>query len=225
MNFLSHAIPYFSDPLVAVCTAVPDWLSVIDRRVRARRRMAEAVMDSTDADLRQVAKGILNHIHDDRWFHTTPAFVQTNLELAVSLRDLLPNDRGFRPMFVGHIVIEMLLDSIWLREQPQLGEQYYEMVEAAPADLIQRCVNQITGKPTEQLVPTIQRYSEAKFLYDYLQPEGMLLRLNQVLRRVSLVELPDSLIPWLQQAGELVEFRRVRFLTKPDGSTHFPTIP
>ena len=225
MNFLSHAIPYLSEPLVAVCTAIPDWLSVIDRRIRARRAKAEAVLDSADADLRKVATGILNHIHDDRWFHTTPAFVQTNLELAVSLRDRLPGDRGFRPMFVGHIVIEMLLDSLWLRDQPALGEQYYEMVEAAPADLIQRCVNQITGKPTDDLVPTIRRYCETKFLYDYLQPEGMLLRLNQVMRRVSLAELPESLIPWLQQASELVEFRRARFLTKPDGSTSFPTIP
>lgn len=225
MNFLCHAIPYLDDPLVAVCTAVPDWLSVVNRKIRARERMATAALESEDVAVRSVATGILNHIRDDRWFHTTPDFVQTNLELAVSLRELLPGDRGFRPMFVAHIVIEVFLDAFWIRDRPEFAERYYGLIDQASPELIQRCVNEITGKPTDQLAGTIRRYAEAQFLYDYLDHTQLLKRLNQVMKRVGLVELPESVLPWLQEASELVEFRRVRFLTQPDGSTRFPSIP
>ncbi len=224
MNFLCHAIPYFDQPLVAICTAVPDWLSVVDRKIRARERMAVAVLESEDEVLRQVATGIIRHIRDDRWFHSTPAFAQTNLELAVGLRDHLPGDRGFRPMFVGHILIEMLLDAYWIRDRPELAAQYYRLIDHASHEQIQRCVNEITGKPTEKLVDTIRRFSELRFLYDYQDHSRLLFRLNQVMRRVGLADLPDSILPWLQEADELVEFRRLRFLTPPDGSSPFPPI-
>ncbi|QDV46617.1 hypothetical protein Enr13x_65260 [Stieleria neptunia] len=225
MNFLSHAIPYLDHPLVAVCTGVPDFLSVVDRKIRARERMATAALDSDDGAVRDVATGILHHIRDDRWFHNTSAFVESNLQLAVGLRDLLPGDRGFRPMFVGHILIEILLDALWIRDRPELIERYYRLVDDTSPELIQRCVNQITGKPTDRLADAIRRYAEARFLYDYVDHTQLLMRLNQVMRRVGLAELPDSVLPWLQEASELVEFRRVRFLTPPDGSTLFPPLP
>ncbi|MCA9136526.1 MAG: hypothetical protein KDB00_07200 [Planctomycetales bacterium] len=225
MNFLSHAIPYLDDPMVAVCTGVPDFLSVIDRKIRARERMATAALESDDIVLRQVATGIINHIRDDRWFHGTAAFVESNLQLAVGLRELLPDDRGFRPMFVGHIVIEILLDSFWIRDYPEIAKTYYQLVDDVSPELVQRCVNHITGRPTDQLAGAIRRYAKARFLYDYLDHKQLLMRLNQVMRRVGLAELPDSVLPWLQEASELVEFRRVRFLTPPDGPNLFPPIP
>lgn len=224
MNFLCHALPYLDDPLVAVATAVPDLLSVVDRKIRARERMAVGGLESDDAAVRAVARGILHHIHDDRWFHGTEAFVQSNLELAVALRDRLPGDRGFRPMFVSHVVIEVLLDAFWIRDQPDLARDYYRLIDATDPELVQSCVNRITGKPTDNLAATIRRFADARFLYDYLEHERLLLRLNQVMRRVGLDKLPQSVTPWLQYAEELVEFRRARFLTRPDGSTSFPPI-
>ena len=216
MNFLCHAIPYLDEPMVAVCTAVPDWLSVVDRKIRARERMAVAALDEKDTELAAVATGILHHIRDDRWFHATAAFAETNLTLAVQLREELPGDQGFRPMFVGHILIEMFLDGFWIRDDPRLAKQYYDFVDGACASTIQRCVNQITRKPTDRLVQTIRRFAEMQFLYDYLDEESLLYRINQVMRRVRLNELPDSVLPWIATARELVESRRESLLTPPN---------
>ena len=221
MNFLCHAMPYFDTPMISACTAVPDWLSVVDRRIRARGKLAAVHVDSDDESLSQVAAGVLKHIDDDRWFHGTGAFIETNMELAVQLRDLLPGDRGFRPTFVGHILIEMYLDAFWIRDDRSIVDRYYTMLGKLPATEIQRCVNVITGKPTDKLVATIERFIETKFLYDYLDDEKLLRRLNQVMKRVKLTALPDSLLDWLPKAAKLVESRRERFLTPPDGSTPF----
>ena len=221
MNFLSHAMPYFDTPLVAACTAVPDWLSVVDRKIRARKRLAIQHLDSDDPSLRDVAGGVIRHIEDDRWFHGTQAFIETNMLIAVQLRDLLPGDAGFRPTFVGHILIEMLLDAVWIRDDRSIADRYYQLLAEQPANEIQRCVNQITGKPTDKLVGTIERFVEMKFLYDYLDDEKLLMRLNQVMTRVKLAPLPESLVDWLPKTRKLVESKRERFLTPPDGSTPF----
>lgn len=221
MNFLSHAMPYFDTPLVAACTAVPDWLSVVDRKIRARKRLAIQHLDSDDPSLRDVASGVIRHIEDDRWFHGTQAFIETNMLIAVQLRDLLPGDAGFRPTFVGHILIEMLLDAFWIRDDRSIADRYYQLLAEQPSGEIQRCVNQITGKPTDKLVGTIERFVEMKFLYDYLDDEKLLMRLNQVMTRVKLAPLPESLVDWLPKTRKLVESKRERFLTPPDGSTPF----
>ena len=217
-------MPYFDTPLIAACTAVPDWLSVIDRKIRARGKLARQALDENDGDesLRMVAEGIIRHIEDDRWFHGTEAFISTNMEMAVQLRDRLPGDAGFRPTFVGHVLIEMFLDAFWIRDDETISQRYYELLESVSAPEIQRCVNRITGKPTDRLVRTIERFNEVKFLYDYLDHEKMLMRMNQVLRRVKLPPLPDSLVDWLPEASELVESRRMRLLTPADGSNPFP---
>jgi hypothetical protein len=222
MNFLCHALPYLNDdPLLAISTGIPDWLSVIDRKIRARRKLAEQHVNSADSELRSVARGVIRHIEDDRWFHATQAFVETNMSLAIQLRDRLPGDAGFRPMFVGHVLIEMLLDSFWIRDNRALVSQYYAALESTPFQAIQHCVNTITNKPTEQMVSVLERFTDAKFLYDYQAPEKLLLRLNQVMKRVNLALLPAEIADWLPAAEKLVESRRQRLLTPPDGTNPF----
>ena len=230
MNFLSHAIPYltsssFDSPLLAVSTGIPDWLTVVDRKIRARGKFAEQHVNSDDPELSDVAKGILLHISDDRWFHGTQAFVETNMELALQLRDQLPGDAGFRPSFVGHILIEMLLDGLWIRDDRNHADAYYAAIRQAPPATIERCVNVITGKPTTKLAAVIDRFTEIQFLYDYLDHEKMLMRLNQVMNRVGLPPLPATIVGWLPEAQDLVESRRRPLLTPPGDTNHFPPIP
>ncbi len=221
MNFLCHYIPYLDQPMLAISTGVPDWMSVVDRKVRARGKLAALHVNSDDHDLAQVASGILRHVDDDRWFHSSQAFAETNLQLAVELRDLLPGDTGFRPMFVGHILIEMLLDSYWLRDDPSIGARYYDAIASVDAEVIQRSVATITGKPVTGLAAVIERFAEIKFLYDYLDHEKLLMRINQVMSRVGLSQLPESLVEWLAKADKLVESRRVPLLTRPDAGDPF----
>ena len=224
MNFLCHAMPYLDQPLLAISTGVPDWLSVVDRKIRARGKLASQYLDSDDEDLRQVAGGVIRHIEDDRWFHGTQAFIETNMRLAVQLRDLMPDDAGFRPTFVGHILIEMMLDALWIRDDVSIADRYYETLRSCSAATVQRCVNQITGKPTDQLESAIERFIEIRFLYDYLDDEKLLMRLNQVMNRVGLTPLPPAVGRWLPSAWKLVESRRVRLLSPPDATNPFPPI-
>lgn len=211
--------------LVAVCTGVPDWLSVIDRKIRIRPRMATAHLDSSDAVIASVARGVMQHIDDDRWFHATEAFVQTNLQLAVELRDLLPGDAGFRPMFLAHILIEVMLDEMWINQDRGLAERYYEAVQQCDAPEVQRAINVISGKPSDKIVETINRYVDTAFLYDYADDDRLHFRMNQVMKRVGLSPLPDQIRDWYVDARATVALRRMRLLTPPpESDTVFPAM-
>ncbi len=129
------------------------------------------------------------------------------LQFAIELRDRLAGDEGFRPSFVGHILVEVLIDATLLRRQPSLGERFYDALNSISWMKIQRLVNQMTGSSTDQLEPTIRRFTESRFLYDYLQDDKLLFRLNQVMKRVQLPELPDSLMPWFSTARQVVQAR------------------
>lgn len=225
MNFLSHAVPHLDQPWVIVGTALPDWLSVLDRRVRARARLARPWLESDDEALRQVAGGVIRHHEDDRWFHGTRAFAETNLQLAVELRERLPGDDGFRPSFVGHILIEILLDACWIEEDRRWADRFYQAIDSVPPERVEGCAEAITGRPVPGLGELVRRFVDARFLYDYLDHDKLLFRLNQVMRRVGLAELPPAVRDWLPEAAETVQSRRVRLLSPPDGPSPFPLPP
>jgi hypothetical protein len=214
MNFLCHALPYLDRPVLAACTGIPDFLSVIDRKIRARGRMASPFLDSNDTVIRDVARGITAHIDDDRWFHGGETFVRMNLEFAVALRDLMPGDAGFRPTFLGHILIEMLLDANYLLHDRSLVDRYYAMFESLPLDAIESSVNMITGKPTDKIALTMKRFAETRFLYDYAADDSLLFRLNQVMRRVGLAQLDDAVQDWLPWARAQVLANHERLLNE-----------
>ncbi len=71
MNYLAHGWPFLDDPYFLAGTAVPDWLSVADRQVRARGKQAVPLGNDDDLRVAAVARGIVQHHEDDRWFHET----------------------------------------------------------------------------------------------------------------------------------------------------------
>ena len=207
MNFLAHAFRHLDRPYFVAGTAVPDWLSVVDRKIRAKSRYAEPFARDVDEEIRDTALGIMQHHRDDNWFHGSLVFNETMLEFAIELRDRLAGDEGFRPSFVGHILVEVLIDATLLQRQPSIGTRFYEAMNVISWPKIERLVNQMTQASTDQLVPTIQRFTEARFLYDYLQDDKLLFRLNQVMKRVKLPELPESLTQWFPAARQIVADR------------------
>lgn len=215
MNFLAHALDHLDHPYVVAGTSVPDWLSVIDRKVRARSVAAEKLLEDEDSRVREVAEGIIQHHVDDRWFHGGRAFTELNLEFAVELRDQLVDDEGFRPSFLGHILVELLIDADLIREDPGSVDRYYDALRSLSPSIVQHCVNRISKHSTDRIELLVPHFIAERFLYDYTDDGKLLFRLNQVMRRVRLPALPETLLPWLQSARRRVSLRRDE-LMRPD---------
>ena len=221
MNYLSHAYKYLADPYFVAGTSLPDWMSVIDRRNRARGQRAELVLDDADPRVVSLARGVIRHHHDDRWFHQTERFAVLSSGFAVELRALLTEQSGHQAAFVGHIVVELLLDSVLSDNNPDYLMGYYAAIESLDVRLVQEVANRICTKPFDALAMLIPRFLQERFLADYTDDDRLWMRLNHVMRRVGLPLLPESVISWLADARVRVREAAPNLLAEPSSHDQF----
>ena len=213
MNYLAHGYRFLERPLFVAGTAVPDWLSVVNRRVRARRRLVQPVVESTRSGfVRQVGQGILQHHADDDAFHRSEAFQQMEGILCGRFRSLMPDPYDHRPGFLGHIVVELMLDAALARQHASLLDEYYCAMDHVDVQVVEDVVNQMVTQPTDRLAFFIRRFREERFLYDYMDDQRMLFRLNQVLKRVGLSQMTLEFTSILAEARSMLIDRAAELL-------------
>ena len=220
MNYFAHGREFLQQPYVLAGTALPDWLSVVDRRIRVRSTAARPLTDDVDERIASVARGVIRHHEDDGWFHRTKAFAELSWEFTVVVREVLSPDPGLRPSFLGHILVELLLDATLIAERPADLEAYYKALDDLDAEAVSTAVKRMANRPADQLAWFIARFSEERFLYDYLDDVRLLYRLNQVMRRARLTVLPDEFLNILPDAREAVNRRKDELLCPTATSTN-----
>ena len=159
-----------------------------------------------------VARGVIQHIGDDARFHHTRAFVELSLELTAGVREALDEPSGLRPNFLGHVLVEVLLDALLIAENPARLEAYYRAIESADGERIEAAVNRMARRPTARLAPMIRLFCRERILSDYAEDGKLLLRLNQVMHRVGFARLPDDFRQVLPDARRRVDGRKAELL-------------
>jgi hypothetical protein len=155
---------------------------------------------------------MIQHWADDARFHATRAFVETSLALAVLARDALDEEGGLRGGFLGHLLTELLLDAWLIAQAPVRLERYYELLEAVDGGWIEATVNRVAPRPTQRLAVMFLGFRRERVLWDYPEDGKLLVRLNQVMRRLGLGELPGQVGAILPAARRLVESRATELL-------------
>lgn len=205
MNSFAHALPFLErNPYFAIGCALPDWLGAVDRRCRVRKNGASPFLENDDSLKRNLAGGVIQHIEDDRWFHQGERFTELSMEFAVELRELLVDDPGFRPGFLGHIIIELLLDGYLHENNEGKLEQFYSMVASADSAAIQDAVNEMATRSTSKLMDYFPIFLKVRYLFDYVDDELLTMRTNHVLKRVKLNSVSDNFVNWIPSARKRV---------------------
>jgi hypothetical protein len=239
MNYFAHGRRFVADPYFLAGTAVPDWLNVVDRRVRARAKAAQKLVADADPQVAAIARGIVQHHADDDWFHHTPAFAELSWQFTRQIRDLLPRDDGLRPSFLGHILVEILLDAALIEADPHGLEAYYTALESIDPVVVAQTVAEVARLQAARkhslnsgefsykeldyddfrarLANFIELFRQHRFLFDYADDGKLLYRLNQVMRRVNLPQLPDEMKGFLELGRPQVA-RRVNELLNAESS-------
>jgi hypothetical protein len=213
MNYFAHALPLLDRPYFAAGAGVPDWLSVADRRVRLRMKHIEPFLADADPVASAVAGGVRRHLDEDARFHNTRAFAELSWQLTVIVRDALRDHEGLRPSFLGHLLVEILLDAALAVEYPHLLERYYGLLDGIEPALVQDAVNRMAPRPTQRLSILIAEFGRQRILWDYLDDDKLLMRLNQIMRRVKLPTLPDEFADIFPTARILVSSRKDELLS------------
>ena len=117
-------------------------------------------------------------------------------------------DPGFRPSFLGHVLVEVLLDASLAARDAGRVESFYRTLEAVEPLGVQEAVNRMAPRPTNRLAAMIAAFRGERLLGDYLDDGRLLARLNQVMQRVRFAPLPDRFIELLPWARRLIDQRR-----------------
>jgi hypothetical protein len=206
MNYFAHGIRFLDRPWFLAGTALPDWLSLVDRRVRLRPKGLMPLADGSSSVEAELAAGALQHLEDDHWFHKTRAFAESTGRLTKIFGDFMGPGDGFRCGFVGHIACELILDAILIEKYPERLDAYYEVLQQLDGRRLNDAVTVLAGQSVD-LEPWLPRFCEAQFLRDYADPQRLAFRLNQVLRRVKLDPLPAGIEePLVTARGVVAEY-------------------
>jgi hypothetical protein len=204
VNYFAHAICYLDRPNFIAGLAVPDWLSVVNRRSRVRRKNVIASLQQLPAEECEIAMGILQHLDDDQWFHGTEAFFRTTGELGRRFREAMGPEDAWRCGFLGHVVLEMLIDRVLIENAPAALHRYYQAMEEVDRQQVQQLVSALATQPVPELAHFIDLFLRERFLEDYVDDLRLLRRLNQVMRRVGLAPLPTGVTSVLREGSRLV---------------------
>ncbi len=207
MNYLAHSLECLSDPYEVAGVAIPDWLGLTRPRLRCRSRQASPFVEGDNDLVASVARGVVRHHADDHWFHQTTAFMELSAELSRRIRHATADQDGVRPSFLGHILVELLLDATLIEQDPSRVDDYYAALAMVDSSRVAATVGQMIDADASPLGPIIERFVAMRFLYDYLEDQPLAFRLNQVMRRVGLPELPSKFIEMLPEARRLVADR------------------
>jgi hypothetical protein len=207
MNYFAHAIRFLDRGVFAIGTSLPDMLSVVDRRSRLRSKNVSPFADGSQSFQAEIAAGVLQHLEDDRWFHTTEGFLLTMDELTRIFKRVIGTHDGMRCSFLGHIVTELQLDAALDERYPNLLDEYYYRLNEIDAIAVAAEVDRLATKPVDGFAYLIEQFRKAQFLRDYRDPQTLLFRLNQVMKRVKLDQLPDLTTKALAESWEIVQTR------------------
>jgi hypothetical protein len=133
--------------------------------------------------------------------------MELSAELSRQIRHATADQDGARPSFLGHILVELLLDSTLIEQDRSRVDNYYAALAMVDNSRVAATVGQMIDADASPLGPIIERFVTMRFLYDYLEDQPLAFRLNQVMRRVGLPELPPTFVSILPEARRLVAER------------------
>ena len=117
-------------------------LSVVDRKVQVRSRNLKPLIETHQGDVAELASGMLQHLNDDHWFSCDSDLQSAQFGICSRhYEKLFLKTRRFAPHFLGHILIELLLDARLAECNPGLLNEYYDVLGQVDPVKIQSVIN------------------------------------------------------------------------------------
>jgi len=216
MNYFAHAFRFIGRPRFVTGTALPDWLSVVNRRLRFRPQRLDPAALHADQKISELMAGIKQHLEDDNRFHNCEAFSRCLVAVLQEVRPFL-NGVGIPPVFLSHLLVEVLLDAQLVRTRQADVSRYYADLESVDPDWTEWATGEILGQSVSGLAHFIRLFCRERILFDYADNMSLLRRLNQVMRRLRLPNLSDSFQEAVEASRPIVTAHAEELLRALDG--------
>ncbi len=183
MNYLTHfLIDHKKDnPNYNFGLALPDLVNISKRGWRAESQLFPVENENVN----QIWEGYQQHFAADAQFHNSELFVKHSKRLRKEFEVHGLNQPGIRLFFVGHVLLEMLLDRHIIKTRREIADQFYEQLNLVNESDIESFFEFTGDKIPYSFLEFFGKFKNSRYLYSYAEDNGMFFALNRLLRRTG----------------------------------------
>ncbi len=137
----------------------------------------------TNTNQEAILKGWKRHLEVDRIFHSSSFFLHHQHQIKLVLREELLNS-PVKPFFLGHISLELLLDSILIAEKLLSIEKLYSQLALVKESEIRIFLqlNKIANE--DKFLAFFDRFIKEQYLYSYADDKKITYALKRICMRL-----------------------------------------
>ncbi|HTN21486.1 MAG TPA: hypothetical protein VL125_13475 [Pelobium sp.] len=183
MNFLSH---YYFDrtkenPYEVFGMVLPDLLKNADKTWNVHPEKHSILVSSPRQN--NIITGWKRHLEVDRIFHNSEFFKYHQHQIKLSIREVISSS-PVKPFFLGHIGLELLLDSLLISEKLISIEKFYIKLASIEEEEIRLFLqlNLITDQ--DKFFRFFNNFVAEKYLYNYADESKIAYALKRICMRL-----------------------------------------
>lgn len=189
MNFLSHFYHAFpcANAYYACGTVLPDIVSNYSYRTGEIVKVHVAKLkESQHANCNQIAEGVKQHYFTDAHFHVSDFFTKNTKGIEQSIQGLPFTCFTKRLFAFSHVLLEIMLDRKLLKEQQQVCDTFYSMLQQVDlAVLEQFLIENTKAKHPGKAAEHFSTFCRRRFIYEYLENDVVSEMLNRINQRIG----------------------------------------
>jgi len=181
MNFLSH---YYFDRDVADCyhilgTVLPDLLKNADKTIVLHPEK----LNHPDKNVNSIVTGWNKHLVVDRHFHSSDFFKTHSHQLK---KLLLPSIEGspVKPFFLGHIAVELILDSLLITTNKINVDAFYNHLGNCEDNIMWEFFHAAGLKESAFFFRYFERFKKDRYLHTYAELPQITYALKRICMRI-----------------------------------------
>lgn len=202
MNFLAHFYMDSESPdnLFVIGLVTPDLISLYDRSVKFRQREIERNIkgESLSLGARSLLMGVNRHFEADGIFHDSAFFKDESSLIGKKLRNAFPQYEVSRSFFVGHVLLELCIDRLLMRWDPEIMPAFYSHFYSQNLDEVVSHTEVLAGCSLPGYREFLQHFLDKPYIPRYEDPEFI----TRILKRIlTMVRIPREGFRYLDDPG------------------------
>jgi len=206
MNFLSHF--YFdrknTNPYEVLGIVLPDLMKNANKNWNPHPEKNENIFNSQPHQ-KSILKGWKRHLEVDRLFHNSDFFKYHQHQIKLVLRDILEHS-PVKPFFIGHISLELLLDSLLITDNIISVNSFYQQLNNINKTELDKFLSLNKIDDTQQFYKFFDNFMKERYVYSYADESKIAYAIRRICMRIW--ENPFSLAQEEAVTKRLINYKK-----------------
>lgn len=188
MNFIAHYFLDHSNPesFFAIGAATPDLLSIYNPGLRVKNHHLKSQSLFFKPEHSIFHAGLKRHFQADAIFHSSEFFARETALISAAMHEKMEDANIPRKFFLAHILVELILDRVIMRDHPNIVMNYYHHFDTTSMKSVKETTEFVVGHDLPNYEHFLNKFKENRYLLHYLEWDHIIFVVKLILRRVGI---------------------------------------